>query len=589
VSSSRDDGRADDRRRVLWALLALCAAASVLRVVLLGDRVAHWDEGRVAYWALRYAETGVWSYRPIVHGPLLFHVERVVFEHVGTSDAAMRLPVAIVGGLAPLSAWLYRGRLTDGETIAMGALLAINPLFLYYSRFMRNDVIVAVFALVAFGLLLRAADAGRGRYLLAGVVAFVLAASAKENAWLYPLCWIGAGTLAAAGPLWRRARRRGAVRDEPRLVALVETTAPRFRAASRSLRDLAGALVLAPVTFIVLLAWFYAPRPLAADWPLDPAVWNEALVGSAGKVYRLWISGAAGGEYATYLAFFGLVALVGGTAICAFGVAGVVTERRARRRSRWLVWTAGLWALVSLLGYPIAADIRAPWLVVHVLAPLSIPAAVGLAACFRRAKGSIPPGARIGRRGASLAFVLAIATALAVGGVTSYVHPTTPGNVLVQWAQPGEELRPGIERAETVARHHDGVDVHFVGTDRPGRDGALYVANESSLRQPPPGGPGWHARLPLPWYFERSKATVRSAPPGNWSAFEDPPPVVVAYEWDRERVAANLTGYVVTTGRFKVLGENVTLRAFNRSATYEGERLSIFVDRSVLEAARAAE
>jgi uncharacterized protein (TIGR03663 family) len=587
---STGPGQTDDRRRVLGALLALCAGALVLRLVFLGDRLAHWDEGRVAYWVLRYAETGAWSYRPIVHGPLLFHVERLVVEHLGTSDALIRLPVALVGGLAPLSAWLYRGRLGSRETIAMGGILAINPLLLYYSRFMRNDVLLAVFALVAFGALLRAADTGRGGYLVVGAVAFALAASAKENAWLYPLCWIGAGTLAAAWPLWARAKRRRAVRGEPRLYALVETTRPRCHEAIRSLRDLATGAVLAPILFLVVLVWFYAPRPLAADWPIDPTVWSDALLVNAGKVYRLWIDGAGQSDYGTYLAFFGLVALVGGTVVCAFSVAGAVAERRARRRSRWLVWTAVAWALASLLGYPLAADIRAPWLVVHVLTPLSIPAAVGLAACFDRAKGAVPPGARIGRRGASVAFVLAIATALAVGGVTSYVHPTTPGNVLVQWAQPGDELRTGVERAETVARHHDGVDVHFVGTQRPDSDDvALYVENESSLRRPPPGGPGWHARLPLPWYFERADATVTSSPPGNWSTLSDPPPVVVAYAWDRERVAANLTGYAETTGRFKVLGERVTFGAFGHSVTYDGERLSIFVDRSALERARAAD
>jgi uncharacterized protein (TIGR03663 family) len=354
-----------------------------------------------------------------------------------------------------------------------------------------------------------------------------------------------------------------------------------------ALRGLASGLAVAPLAFLLVLVWFYAPRPLSADWPIDPDVWNAALVENAGKVYRLWIDGAGTSDYPTYLAFFGLVALVGGVAVCGFGLVGVVAERRATRRSRWLVWTAGLWTLASLVGYPLAADIRAPWLVVHVLAPLTIPAAVGLAACFARARGSIPSGARIGQRGARVAFVLAVATTLAVGGTTSYVHPTTPGNALVQWAQPGDELRPGVERAETVARHHEGVDVHFVGTHRPStEDAVLYVRNESSLARPPPGGPGWHARLPLPWYFERSDATVTSSPPGNWSWVEDPPPVVVAYAWDREAVAANLSGYVETTGRFKVLGDGVRLDVLGRSVTYEGERLSIFVDRDALERAR---
>lgn len=77
---SRPSGLRARVREPTLAVSLLAAFALALRVVDLGTRVAHWDEGRVAYWVLRYLETGVWSYRPIIHGPFVQHAARLSFE-----------------------------------------------------------------------------------------------------------------------------------------------------------------------------------------------------------------------------------------------------------------------------------------------------------------------------------------------------------------------------------------------------------------------------------------------------------------------------------------------------------------------------
>jgi len=165
--------------RVLAAILAVTAAGLVARLFALGHRVAQWDEGRVAYWTLRYEATGLWHYRPIVHGPFLFHVDARVFSLFGANDFTLRLVVAIVGGLLPLAAWLFRERLRDSETVALSLLLAFNPFLLYYSRFFRNDVLVATFMLLGVGLFVRAVDAGDHRYLYAAVAVVALGFTTK--------------------------------------------------------------------------------------------------------------------------------------------------------------------------------------------------------------------------------------------------------------------------------------------------------------------------------------------------------------------------------------------------------------------------
>jgi uncharacterized protein (TIGR03663 family) len=546
-----------------------------MRLVLLGDRLAHWDEARVAFWVYRYAETGVWEYRPIVHGPFLFHVDRLLFEWFGASDATMRLPVAVIGGLAPLAALLFRERLRDDETVALATLLAGTPLLLYYSRFLRNDVPVAVFALVTFGLLVRAADTGRGRYVAGAGLAFALAMTAKENALLYPLNWLGAVVAVGGWRVWRRAGRQRAVASVSRWGSLRSQLAENGRRVTAAGRDMRGWLVVTPLAAITVLLAFYAPRPIA----FDIATLEAATVGSAKRLFSLWVAGdLQSHSYATYTLYFAGITVVGGAGVAVFAAVGWVSDRR-RREPRTLVALTGVWWLTSLAGYPIVADIKAPWLTVHILVPLLVPAAVGLAAWYRRASGAVPTGALVGRRVAAVTFVLAVTGTLVVGSVGSYTHPTAPGNLMAQWAQPGDELRPGVDRAmQVAAAHDDGTDVLYYGTRHPNTGGTLlYVRPQASQIHPPPGHATWYSRLPLPWYFERVNATTTSTRPGN-GTLADPPPVVITHAWNRSEVAGTLSGYRPYTGRFKLLGETIRLAAFNRSVTYEGERVTIFID-----------
>jgi uncharacterized membrane protein YhaH (DUF805 family) len=153
MSRAPDDGDGGDARpagagrpdRVVVGVVAVAAVGVVLRVLGLGARPFHWDEARVGYWALRYLETGAFRYRPVAGGPLLYHLDRIAFAALGVSERVARLPVAVLGAALPTVALLFRHRLDDAETVAFAAVLAVQPLVVYYSRFLRGDVPLAVF------------------------------------------------------------------------------------------------------------------------------------------------------------------------------------------------------------------------------------------------------------------------------------------------------------------------------------------------------------------------------------------------------------------------------------------------------------
>ena len=552
--------------RLLFAVTTVSLVALVVRLWELGERVFHWDEGRVGYWTLRYAETGEFAYDPIIHGPFLRIVNATVFGMLPPTDATARLVVAVVGGLLPLAAWLFREHLDRVEVVALATLLAANPLLVYYSRFMRNDVLVGAFAFVALGFAVRALDTRRVRYLYPSAAFLALSLSTKANTLLYVLCFAGAAVLVADHRLVRR------VRDGDSLTHALRSWASSVRDAARTLSGDRSAVLVLPghaiglaATFLAVVVFLYAPRPLLYTALGTPSLWgelvHEATVGSARALVDLWITGDM--QDNPYLEYLGheLETLAHGAAVvCVFALVGFVVDGYGRRgddvddgrvsnvpsgRSRALVAFASYWALASLVGYPAATDINAPWSAVHVVLPLTIPAAVGVAYVAREAVAAVDRADR--RTTIAASAVLLVAVAGVVAPTALYWNSADPDHTeVVQWSQPHNDLRESLDDAESVIATADrDVDVLFVGADIDSRDGSFYIEDETAAETK--GAPGgWYDRLPLPWYFERADASVDSVPPDadHAEALADPPPVVVAHADNLSAVDPHLDGYV---------------------------------------------
>ncbi|WP_136602182.1 flippase activity-associated protein Agl23 [Salinigranum halophilum] len=557
--------------RTFLALLGISLLALLLRVVSLGGRVMHWDEGRVGYWILRYQETGIHSYRPIVHGPFLPIVNDYLFAVIPASDFAARLPVAVVGGLLPLAAWLFRDYLDDDEVVALGALFALNPLLVYYSRFMRNDVLVAAFSVVALGFLLRLLVTRRLSYLVGAGASMGLAFTTKENALLYVLCFLGAGALLLDHRLVREARAGTRLSDvfaETWPTAAYRWVRGEEGTFERGLARVGLAAVGALAAFFVVVVFFYAPRPdlwSALSNPASlPGVVEAGTVEPAERLYGTWIDGGhQDNPYLPFLHDYLETLVYGAPVVLVFGLVGSVVDRYspADPGFRPLVAFAVYWGLASVVGYPLATDIEAPWAVVHAVVPFAIPAAVGLAFAFRAGLDALGDDDRVSTGLAALVLLAALGGTM--GANAAYWNSTEEADkAVLQWAQPGNDLRESVVEMRAVVEANEGTDVLFYGTTTPGGDSVeLYVSDESSADTPPPGGPAWHSRLPLPWYLELSDAEVTSTAPETppEEALADAPPVVVAHDWDRSEVEPHLDGYTAREHAFKLWGEHIVV------------------------------
>jgi uncharacterized protein (TIGR03663 family) len=568
------------------ALAVVTLAALALRLWGLGARSFHWDEARVGYWTLRYLETGTFFYRPIVHGPFLQIVNRHVFATLGATDASARLVVALLGGLLPASVWLLRDRLSPGELLAAGAFLAVNPLLLYYSRFMRADVPLAVFAFVAVACGVRALDTGRSRSLLAAALAAGLATTTKENVLVYAACVAGAVGVALGVrllPWYRDGDLPTAARREARRVA-------------DGLRPHLPALPVALLVALVPVVVFYTPRgvgdpafgALLADPTLLPAAVVQATLGTwetfAGGI---WADSATREHpYLPYLLHFVATLAAGGAVLYGLAVLGSLAELRpggGRTQTRavadgggngvggvgsvgvsegptpprGLVVGTAAWGFVSVLGYPLGTDVMASWLGVHVLVPLAVPAGVGLAATVRWAGRRLAAGDRASVLAVGLALLVLAGQVGFVVGLTSYTQPTPRVNFLAQGAQPGDDFDPMVADLEAAAGHDPGV--LYYGE-------AFYLPNESVADRPPrPSAETtwlgfWLKRLPMAWYAER--AGVESDyvwQADDFRARESYPPVVLAADEDAAVVRETLPGYRATPYDTALYGNRVVV------------------------------
>lgn len=573
--------------------------AVLVRLVLLGDRIAHWDEARVAYWIAHYQDTGSFAYRRIIHGPFIQHVNRWLVPIVGANDFTMRLPVAIVGGLLPLSALLFREHLRRVEMVAMAFFLAFNPVLLYFSRFMRSDVLVAAFMFVAFGLFVRFYDTRRVRYLYGAAVFVAFGFASKENAAVYVLTWLGAVGLLADQALFRprnhasgydlfRVRGRG-------LYDRIEESRERF---GRLLLRYAGHLVGVGLLFFSVLLFFYAPRgagmeglryPPAAPtegaigfWQgfASPSNFVEMVEGTwnhTSEEFGTWFGRAtdAGDEglvsvYVDFFYRFVQVMISKAAPMAAFAIFGFVAERYDADTSRNLVMFTGYGGFVSVLGYPLGTDIFGAWIVVHALVPLAIPAAVGLARIFDWGYEAFVLDDSVGVAIAAILLLLVAGQVAAVAVPSVYGNPQSSDNELVQYAQPGGDPRAELQTIAAVSRENrNGTDVLLYY----GENGDSYDENLAFVEQDRddwdtanldlrPLCANWYNSLPFPWYFAKDESDVACVQDGSELTAQvqsNPPPVIITQDSDTTVPTAVLErSYTGTTYEMRAWGKETT-------------------------------
>ena len=141
--------------RLSWELVAYAALIVVgvgMRFWDLGARALHHDESLHGFYAYDIFRGQGYEHNPLLHGPFqFFGTALTFFLSGGASDYTVRILPALFGVALIVLPFFFRDRLGRLGALFAAALIALSPTLLYFSRFARNDIYIAVFTLCTSG------------------------------------------------------------------------------------------------------------------------------------------------------------------------------------------------------------------------------------------------------------------------------------------------------------------------------------------------------------------------------------------------------------------------------------------------------
>lgn len=165
--------------------LTFMIIAIVTRFYGLGDRVVSHDESLHTQYSYQFYNGDGYVHSPMMHGPTLFHATALSYWLFGDSDFSSRIPDAVLGVILVLLPYLLRGFLGRRGALFAAFMLLISPYVSYYSRYIRHDVYLIVFAMIVFIATWYYIRERKGSYLWWFTVGLVLMFATMEAAFIY--------------------------------------------------------------------------------------------------------------------------------------------------------------------------------------------------------------------------------------------------------------------------------------------------------------------------------------------------------------------------------------------------------------------
>ena len=184
---------------VEWAFLLVALVAAAMRLWELDGRTMHYDEAIHLHFSWKLARGVEYIHSPWMHGPFQIELVAVVLKYLGDTDYLARLPYALFGVTLTVLPYFMRRLIGDKGAVCAAVILALSPSLLYFSRFGRNDILMAVWAVLLLIMLWQYGINSRKRYLFGAAAVTALMLATKETAY-FVILFMGLAALALG---WR--------------------------------------------------------------------------------------------------------------------------------------------------------------------------------------------------------------------------------------------------------------------------------------------------------------------------------------------------------------------------------------------------
>lgn len=405
--------------RYLYLFIGIVIVSFILRFYNLDLRPFHHDEAVHGWFTCKILNTGDYHYQPWAHGPLQYYITALIFHLFGASEFTGRIIPAFLGVLLVLSAYPLRRYIGEVGSIFLAAFFAISPSILYYSRFFRNDIYVVLFAVLILITVLKYLDTQKLYWATFTGCLAALSVSAKENAYIVLFIFVSFGVLYL-------------IRERDRL---------KIRATiKKNLPAIVTALLAGFIIYFILYSFFlqHLTDPIYA---IPDAVdhWSHYTGGPSGPFYF----------YIPIMALYELPILI-------FGLLGIFYYW-IREKNNVLMLFLTYYFAVSMIIHASIHE-KAPWLVMHLILPLTIIASGYIEKLIHSDWRSVKK-VLVLVLGITLAFMIVNSIAL------NYVRFADPAEPMIQAAQPDMRFKEMMALTDSIASGIDGYNTSIIVTD----------------------------------------------------------------------------------------------------------------------------
>jgi uncharacterized protein (TIGR03663 family) len=177
----------------------------VTRLWALSSRAYCHDESIHAWESWKLATGQGYTHNPIYHGPFLYHITALLFALFGDNDFTGRLATSVMGILIAGMPFLLRKQLGTKGALLASFLIAISPVMMHRSRFIRHDHAAILFNVLLLVAAMRYLDDRKPKHLYWIAAALSLGLAAKETTFITYFIF---GTFFAAQLAWEWLRDR---------------------------------------------------------------------------------------------------------------------------------------------------------------------------------------------------------------------------------------------------------------------------------------------------------------------------------------------------------------------------------------------
>ncbi len=178
--------------------------AFILRIWDLSSRAIHHDESLHSFYSWMFTKYvdilhleifgskipyyftfgNGYEHNPMLHGPLQFEFNAFIFTIFGSSDFTSRILYVIFGSLLVGLPYFFRFKLGNLGAIFTSLLLCLSPTMLYFSRFARNDILIAFWTFSIVILIWKYIEENKNHYLYMIAAFLALSFATKENTYI---------------------------------------------------------------------------------------------------------------------------------------------------------------------------------------------------------------------------------------------------------------------------------------------------------------------------------------------------------------------------------------------------------------------